>query len=279
MKKDLEIKAASVFRFLLSILAILILLNFASIAIDFYFNKIGKSSFTLKKYVILMFDFNGENNIPTYYNTFLLIASSGLLYYISKIVKKNSISAFQKQWFFLSCVFVFLALDELFMIHEILGTPTSHFLRSYFQKDKLGILYYSWIIPYVVILIFLSFYYFKFIFSLPENITKSFITAGVIFVSGAVGMEMIEGSLADVIGEEDIYSNIYFKLWVALEETLEMFGIIVFIRALISYLSMEIQPVNLILDLQFASQKDPLMDKILEIQHPDIEDNEIAGVN
>ncbi|MCC9165352.1 hypothetical protein [Pontibacter harenae] len=280
MKISLQVKPSSIYLFLLKVLAVLILLNFVSIFVDSYLTRIGKAtmadSFTLKTYVVLLFDFNAERNLPTYFNTLILAASAGLLFYVSKLTKRQANPQYHKQWLYLGCIFAFLALDELFMLHELLGTPFSSFLRNTFQQQELGVLYYAWIVPYLVICAFIAVYYFKFIFSLPKKISVNFVIAGTMFVTGAVGMEMIEGYLADLAGGDAVYSDIYFKLCVTVEETLEMLGIIFFIRALLSYLAMQEYPASLSLNLDIANRSKQPKIKLSEVEQIALKDKEVV---
>ncbi|MDX5421818.1 MAG: hypothetical protein LPK14_06165 [Hymenobacteraceae bacterium] len=246
---------------MLKILGTLIVLNFVSIAVDYYLITINEATFqqsyTLKTYVVRMFDFNAERNVPTYFNTLVLFFSSLILLYISKRKKSFDRSGYYKQWFYLGCIFAFLALDELFMIHEAIGTPFSNFLRSALQREQLGVLYYAWVVPYLMIVLFLGIYFMKFVVALPKKTAISFIVAGGFFVGGAIGMEMVEGYTADLVGEENVYGNIYFKLFVAIEETFEMFGIIYFISALLEYLEMQTAPVDLTLSFTVKDRPIP----------------------
>jgi hypothetical protein len=57
-------------------------------------------------------------------------------------------------------------------------------------------------------------------------------SAGIIFVAGAVGMEMVGGRYVFYNGKEELQ----YALMVTLEELLEMTGIIIFIYALASYI-------------------------------------------
>ncbi|MDQ3394740.1 MAG: hypothetical protein M3512_11600 [Bacteroidota bacterium] len=258
MKKCIKIIPNKVFIALLAILGVLILLNFLSIYMENYMNVSGKSSYVLRKYVVTLFDFDGERNIPTFFSTLILLASGVLLYYISKVEKTKINNKYHKRWFILSCVFIFLAMDELLMIHELFsGLHFRAFYSHLFNTEQLGVFHSTWIIPYLILLIFLGIYYFKFIFSLPKNTMLLFIVSGTIFVTGAVGIEMIEGFLADKSGEI-LNSTVHFRLWVAFEETMEMFGIILFIKALLGYLSMSNNVSNLLLDIHFVNKNDKI---------------------
>jgi E3 ubiquitin-protein ligase DOA10 len=71
---------------------------------------------------------------------------------------------------------VFLALDKMIQIYEQLGAP----MKAIF--NTLVLLYYTWVIPYVIISIIIAIIYFKFMMRLPKLILKRFIVAGILFV-------------------------------------------------------------------------------------------------
>jgi len=60
-----------------------------------------------------------------------------------------------------------------------------------------------------------------------------FIMAGVIFLTGALGVEMLGAREADVYG----YDTVIYGFLYSLEEMLEMLGVVLFIYALLSYLA------------------------------------------
>jgi uncharacterized BrkB/YihY/UPF0761 family membrane protein len=130
-------------------------------------------------------------------------------------------------WLGLSFVFVFLALDEMIQIHEQFTAP----IRNLFNLT--GVLYYAWFIPYVFVLIILAIAYFKFMMRLPKHILKLFILAGFLFVFGAVIIEAMSGLYYEKYG---VYSHTYY-LMVTFEELLEMSGSVIFLYALLHYIS------------------------------------------
>jgi len=76
--------------------------------------------------------------------------------------------------------------------------------------------------------------------TLPKKTLKFFIIAGVVFLTGAVGLELIGGRVEELYGIPvektfDNSANVLFKFLYTCEEFLEMLGIIIFIYALTSY--------------------------------------------
>jgi glycosyltransferase involved in cell wall biosynthesis len=72
------------------------------------------------------------------------------------------------------------------------------------------------------------------------KIEKNVIIAGLIYVTGAIGIELIGGRYSELYG----YNVTYFVI-TTLEELLEMVGVVVFIYALTSYIDSEFKGLRL----------------------------------
>ncbi|WP_319370801.1 hypothetical protein [uncultured Ilyobacter sp.] len=180
-----------------------------------------------------LFDFDSENNIPTYFSSFILLFSAILLKIIALFEKKNR-NPFSCYWSFLSVVFLFLSIDEASSIHELFILP----LREEFNLS--GIFYYSWIILGIIFVLILLIFYYRFLFDLPKETRNNFIVAGAVYLMGAIVFEMIGGYYIDLNpGKELVYSVI-----TSFEESLEMIGIIIFINSLLRYIEKKIYEIN-----------------------------------
>ena len=76
---------------------------------------------------------------------------------------------------------------------------------------------------------------------LPKQTLFLFILSAVIFVSGAIGFEMLAGWQAELNGRE----NLLHCLLYTCEEVLEMLGVVMFIYALLAFIAREISFVTL----------------------------------
>ena len=74
--------------------------------------------------------------------------------------------------------------------------------------------------------------YAKFLLDLPSRTRVLFISSGILFVTGAIGFELIGGWYADKHGT----GNITYALITTCEELLEMLGIALFIYTLLKYI-------------------------------------------
>lgn len=172
--------------------------------------------------IVREFDFNHESNIPTLYSSINLMLSALLLFCIA--MKHKSAGKPWISWMGLACVMGFLSIDETASIHEKLIDPT---------QSVLGVsdaTYYVWIFPYILAVAVLGLLYFKFFMRLPARTRALFILSGVIFISGAAGLE-IHGNI-----EQARQANTFaYSLSSTFEELLEMLGVICFIYALMDY--------------------------------------------
>ena len=193
----------------------------ADLPVEDYFLMEARESF------IRLFALDAEANIPTWYSSALLLFCSILLATIAH-AKKSHNDAFALHWRFLSVVLLYLSVDEAAIIHEMATKP----MRAMFGTHH-GLLHYSWVIPGAVGVIILVLAYSRFLLELPTKTGVFFCVAGAIFAGGAIGVEAVTGWYFDAHGEADGT----YKAMVTIEEVLEMLGIVVFIYALLEYMS------------------------------------------
>jgi hypothetical protein len=185
-----------------------------------------------------LFDVNRELNIPSLYSTSVLLFCSILLATISSI-KRMQRDRYQLQWVALSCIFFYLGIDELTSIHESFIYPVSLIVKTG------GVFYYSWVIPGLIFTLVCLLAFCKFLTHLPKKTRNLFLTAGFVYIFGAIGLEMVGGYIADTYGE----GHILWILEIALEEFCEMLGIAVFYYALTTYISQQIRGVTCRVDI------------------------------
>ncbi len=162
-----------------------------------------------------IFDVDEEESFTNWFSTIILFIASVLLFLIARI-KKNDQDPFKNHWYGLAWGFGLLSMDEVAGLHETLNTVTD----------------FAWTIPgaFIVLVVFLL--YLKFILHLPKPTSTLFCIAGSIYVGGSVGVE----HLADYYVEAFEMDNFGYQIFTAVEETLEMLGVVIFIQALLKYL-------------------------------------------
>ncbi|MBO6675867.1 MAG: hypothetical protein JJ908_12400 [Rhizobiales bacterium] len=168
------------------------------------------------------FDLDAENNVPSWWSSSLMLASAMVMFLFAKADDNRGLFH-SKVWLPLATVFLLLSIDESASFHEALMNP----LRT--VLDAGGIFYYAWVVPAFLCLAVFGLLILRSFLRLPGNIQFAFALAGLIYVSGALGMELFGGWL-DYSGlrMETIYS-----LSIIVEETLEITGLTLFLLALI----------------------------------------------
>ncbi|SHF43420.1 hypothetical protein SAMN05444274_105203 [Mariniphaga anaerophila] len=187
-------------------------------------------------FLINMFYVGAERNIPTAFSAFILIVASALLFIITALKWKKP-KSFYLIWLILSFGFFYLAMDEAMILHEtILGQKDGIILGRQFS----GFLRHAWIIPFLFTIPFLILLFFKFLMSLDKKTKNLFILSAALFVGGAVGIESVGGYIKDTIGTD----NWWYYTEVAIEESFEMAGVILFIYSLLDYLRVNYKTIS-----------------------------------
>lgn len=215
---NFKIVPKTAFRFILFLIGLLLVANVVGWGIRLatgHANLFG---------LIPLFDFNAELNIPTLYSSFALLVCSLLLLLIT--LKQREAKRPWVSWAGLSLIFAFLSLDEVASIHERLTEPVRDSLNTS------GLLFYAWVIPYFIAFVVLGVLYLNFFFRLPARTRFLFTVSAILFVTGAVGMELLGGWRAETHGE----ANLIYCLMYTVEELLEMIGAATFIYALLGYM-------------------------------------------
>lgn len=183
--------------------------------------------------LVPLFDVNSELNLPAFYSAVLLLVCSILLAVIT-VIKTEDKGRYINHWRGLSAIFLFLALDEIISLHERTIPP----LRTALQARSF--LYSAWVILGAGFVSLILLIYFKFLLHLPPQTRRIFLLAGGLYIGGALGVELIHGHYLDFYGKDLIYALI-----AAVEELLEMLGIITFVYGLLSYIRSQRQTVAL----------------------------------
>jgi hypothetical protein len=207
-------------------IAIAILLVGHAVGLFFKFGLGHESVFNL----VPLFDVRLEQNFPTFYSSLALLLCAFLLSIIG-IHKRTARHDFVKHWFLLAAVFVYLSCDEIMTIHE----DAIPIVKQAINAE--GLLYFAWVVPYGAAVILFALAYIPFLLSLPRRFAKMFITAGTIYVAGAIGFESLS---AAVYFDSRTMDAPLFVLYYTIEETLEMVGVLIFAYALSSYICSEI---------------------------------------
>jgi hypothetical protein len=129
-----------------------------------------------------------------------------------------------------------MAFDESFQFHEKLDRVTQSFLGF----DHYGILFFSWVVPGIGLVVVLGLFFARFLAKLPAQTRVSFLIAATLYLGGAIGLELVGGRLMELHGP----NYLSYKVAATTEEGLEMLGAIVFIWALMVYMAANYRDVS-----------------------------------
>ncbi len=197
--------------------------------------------------LLTRFEVGDDASIPTWYSSFALLLCSILLATVAA-AKKRYRDRYVLHWSFLSIIFLLLSVDEVATLHEAGGGAVELLVESIGYTPS-GFFYTAWVIPGIIFALVVALAYLRFLAHLPSKTRILFLVAGAIFVAGALGMEMLSARLISFYGYENLESipfsaRIVISMQTAVEELLEMLGVVVFIYALLSYISSYVKEVS-----------------------------------
>lgn len=173
------------------------------------------------------------NNLPTWFQSSILLVSSFLLLTIAA-VRRNIGAADVRFWMLLGAVFTYLSLDESISIHEQMTVP----LRSVLPAH--GIFFFAWVIPAVLFVGAVFLLCVKTLWSLSVQTRLLMMASGALYMFGAVGMEMVGGSYYEVNIEATKVVDMTYVVFTTIEESFEMAGIVLFVFTLLRFIEEEL---------------------------------------
>lgn len=176
--------------------------------------------------LVPLFNVDGEQSVPALFSTLLLFAASGLLA-VAGAAQADGNTA-RRYWTGLAAGFAVMAVDENVSLHEKL-IPV---LAKALGEDRPAVFHFAWVALAVVLLPALAAKYARFWWRLPPATRLGFAASAVMYLGGAVGVEMLGGAYVELYGHTPAYA-----LLVTLEEGLEMAGVSLLIFCLIRFLA------------------------------------------
>lgn len=209
-----------VLRLLIFVIAVLVVLSTATRMTVLYL-----PDFPLRDSTANLLNVDMEQSLPTLYSTVMILVGALLCAGIAHGRRRQGTSDV-RHWAALSLIFGLLAIDEFASLHEQFGPP----FRRWLDIEG-GPLRWAWVVPAIVAVTVFVVVFGRFLGRLPRSTRRGLWTAGVLFVSGAIGMEMLAAA-SSLLDKTDIL----YVLSTTVEETLEMLGIAVFLYTLLAYI-------------------------------------------
>lgn len=169
-------------------------------------------------------DVDAEASVPAWFSSLLLFGAALALAGIAALSRRRA-DGRAGRWTGLAVIFVLLSLDEAIALHERAIEPVRDVIGAG------GALYFAWVVPAMLLLVVFAAVYLPFWFRLPEPTRTGFALAGVVYVGGALGMEMVGAYLLTTFG-----AGIATGLTVLVEEGAEMAGSLLFLHHALGHL-------------------------------------------
>jgi hypothetical protein len=179
---------------------------------------------------------DGELTVPAWFTSVMLFGA-GLLLVVIGWAERSRGGQYARHWAALAIVFALMSMDEMAGMHEMFITPVRR------RLGVSGVFHYAWVIPALMFLGAMAVAYFRFVlFHLPKETRRWITFAGVVYVGGALGMEMAEGVIDPRWGKDSLAG----RAAVAVEESMEMAGVVIFLYGLMNHIAMYVGEIRLV---------------------------------
>ena len=174
--------------------------------------------------MVWVFDADSEEGVLTWISIVLLFTAASLLFANGQDAMQSGRGAVLP-WFGLSVLFGIVSFDEFYGLHERLSDVLSQ------NVGGSGLLHFAWAVPLGLLALAGLWLLMPFLTSLGRRTRRLAVMSAIIYLAGAVGMEMIAGLVIEELGRQ----TFQYRLLTNLEEGLEVAGILLFIYTLQKY--------------------------------------------
>jgi hypothetical protein len=163
----------------------------------YYHYEVAKIPWLIRQ----LFDLDEENNLPTWFSSFLLLNNAMVLYLLANARAGD----YRYHWILLASGFLILSIDEVAGLHESLNTAID----------------LNWAIPGGILVILVGLAFVPFLLSLQRRVAVLFVLSGLLYVSGAICVELLSEDMNE--------KSLAYGFATAVEEGLEMLGALLFL--------------------------------------------------
>jgi len=196
---------------LVAVLVALIVIHLIAMQANFNSDLGLKEKYGFHYWQIAFFDLDEEESFGTWFNSMLLLAAAVLLFHRARTLRVEGDTR-HKWWLILAIGFCVLSTDEIAGMHE--------WANSMMEETP-------WTVIGFLIFALVALIYIPFLWQLRWRTGLLFLLAGAIYGGGAVGVEHFTGS--DV-------NSLSYNMWTALEEGMEMLGVIILIYTILDHM-------------------------------------------
>jgi hypothetical protein len=206
-----SIRAERVALGLLSVLAALVLVHVVAMQANFNAALGLKEQYGFHYWQLEFFDLDAEESFGTWFNAGLLALAAILLWHQGQVLRVQG-AIWHRWWLVLAVGFCLLSMDEIAGMHEWVNTQL---------EDT------PWTVIGMPIFGLVGLAYLPFLWHYRWRTGLLFLLAGAIYGGGAIGVEHFTDSEVN---------SLHYNMWTALEEGMEMLGVIVVIYAMLDFL-------------------------------------------
>ncbi|WP_211098056.1 hypothetical protein [Ahrensia sp. R2A130] len=168
-----------------------------------------------------LFDVTKENSIPNWYSVVQLSLVAQCLAFIAYQQRKRL--APSAAWWGLALIFVYMSLDEATDMHGLWRLAIGDYTIPGTLDAR-----FAWVIPGGIVVLVVAAAYMRWLLALPKETRWRFVLAGCVFLTGALVLETVGAFVAD-----STFRNTPYLIISALEELLEMAGILIMLHAVL----------------------------------------------
>jgi len=174
------------------------------------------------------FDLSAEQAVPAWVSSavLLLVALAASDMAVRARTAPGGARGRWGYWALLALVFTYLSLDETVGVHEELNEVSAHFV------GREGILYYGWYVIALPIVAVFALVMARWLRTLPRRTSTRMVLAGVLYVGGAIGFELVGNALLSAGQPAD---GILLATEAAFEEGLELSGVSLFLTTVVAF--------------------------------------------
>ena len=195
---------------LVAVLAVLVVVHVLAMQANFNSALGLKEKFGFHYWQLAFFDLDEEESFGTWFNSGLLLLAAVLLVHRARVLRAQG-KAWHRWWRIMGIGFCVMSMDEIAGMHEWMNSM---------MKDT------PWTVIGFPIFGLVALAYLPFLWHYRWRTGLLFLLAGAIYGGGAVGVEHFTDS--DV-------NSLHYNMWTALEEGMEMLGVIVLIYTVLDH--------------------------------------------
>jgi len=196
---------------LVAIMSALVVIHVLAMQANFNDSLGLKKAWDFEYWHVAIFDLDEEESFGTWFSTSILLFASVLFFFVAACLRSAANSRY-RWWTILGLGFGLMSIDEVVGLHELLNT---------LYEDV------PWTSAGFFLVVLVGFCYLPFLWHYRWRTSGLFMVAGVIYASGAIGIERYSGTDINSLG---------YNMLTTLEEGLEMAGVIIVIYTLLDFI-------------------------------------------